>query len=394
MQFSNLLMACVGGSVRQPIPRNSLLNLLVSLLAVSQFDMLFSPGWGQEFSTPANLSKADVSPATPSRGYEIAFPAMGTQVELKTFHHDEAVVSTAFERVKQRVHELEAVLTDYNPESESRQLTASAQAGFTPVSDPLWRVLIASDRWHKLSDGAFDASLGQLTLLWRKYRQAKRIPTADEIELALARTGWRQVQFDFDNRRVKFSSAELRLDFGAIGKGFIVDQAFELLQKHGLNSSMVNVSGNMRVGAAPPGRTGWRIEIAPLERGGQPLRRIALEDAAIATSGDLWQFVIVDSIRRSHILDPQTGLGVAGPVCATVISPTAADADALATIACILGFERAQAIASQIDNTELLVARKIDATASHTGQARLSNAEDEKRRNVEVSYTPGFPEAL
>lgn len=245
-----------------------------------------------------------------------------------------------------------------------------------------------------MSDGAFDASLGQLTQLWRKYRQAKRIPTDDEIARALVRTGWRQVQLDFDRRRVKFSCTELRLDFGAIGKGFIVDQAFELLQTHGLDSSLVNVSGNMRVGAAPPGRLGWRIEIAPLERGGQPLRRITLENAAIATSGDLWQFVIVDSIRRSHILDPQTGLGVAGPVCATVISPSATDADALATTACILGFERAQAIASQIDDTELLVARKIDVTVSHADPARLLNTEDEKRRNVEVSYTPGFPDAL
>ena len=390
MHSSKQLMACVRWGVRQAAHSKPVL----SLLALSLFGTLIGTNSAQETSTSASNSRSENSLSKPSRGYEIAFPAMGTQVELKAFHHDEAMVQTAFDQAKQRVHELEAILTDYNPNSETRQLTANASAELVPVSASLWTVLAASDRWHKLSDGAFDASLGQLTQLWRKYRRAKRLPSSDEIEEAVARTGWRHVHLDVDNRRVKLSQADLRLDFGAIGKGFIVDQAFELLQFHGLEACLVNVSGNMRVGAAPPGRAGWRIEIAPVEEGGQPLRQIALEHAAVATSGDLWQFVLVDSVRRSHILDPKTGLGVAGPTCATVISPNATDADALATTACILGFERAQTIAQHLDNTELLVAKKIHAPVSHAEQAKPTASSDVIKQSIEIAHTPGFPEAL
>lgn len=383
-------MACVRWGVRQA----ALSKPVLSLLALFLFGTLVGTNSAQETSTSASHLSSEISSGTPSRGYEIAFLAMGTQVELKAFHHDEAKVQAAFDQAKQRVHELEAILTDYNPDSETRQLTANAAAEFVPVSASLWTVLAASDRWHKLSDGAFDASLGQLTQLWRKYRRAKRLPNADDIESAVARTGWRHVQLDVNNRRVKFNKADLRLDFGAIGKGYIVDQTFELLQSHGLDACLVNVSGNMRVGAAPPGRAGWRIEIAPVEEGGQPLRHIALEHAAVATSGDLWQFVLVDSVRRSHILDPKTGLGVAGPTCATVISPNATDADALATTACILGFERAQTIAQQLDNTELLVAKKIHAPESYAEQAKSIANSDVINQSIEIAHTPGFPKAL
>ncbi len=393
MQSLKLFMARAMANVRKLEAHSTTLSLLAALL----FGLLVSGAAAQETATSASPIPPLADSVVQTRGYEFSFPAMGTQVELKAFHHDEALVRIGFELVQQRVAELEAILTDYNPKSETRQLTAAAQGGFTSVSDPLWQVLHASDHWHKLGEGAFDASLGQLTQLWRKYRPTKRLPTTDEIEQARQRTGWRHVQLNPDKQQIRFSIDDLRLDFGAIGKGFIVDRAFELLQTHGLDCSLVNVSGNMRAGEPPPERPGWRIEIAPLERGGQPLRRIYLKQASIATSGDLWQFVLIDGVRRSHILDPRTGIGVAGPVCATAISPTATDADALATTACILGFERAQLIAATLEDTELLVATKIGSVVAHASEGALANdvhSADPINPTLQVHHTVGFPGAL
>jgi thiamine biosynthesis lipoprotein len=364
--------------MQRSIPSN---YVYVSLLAGVLLGLLVRPNIiAQDIIAQENESNLPASDSLPPIvGYESSFSAMGTTVQLKAFHRDSDVVARAFEAVESRVRELEAILTDYDPASETRRLSELAPLRPTPVSQPLWELLEACDRWHKLSHGAFDASLGGLTQLWRKYRRSSRLPTPDQISAARARTGWQHVQLDASARSIYFDKPELRLDFGAIGKGYIVDQAFEILCAADLPCSLINISGNMRAGAAPPERFGWRIEIAPLEPGSPPLRQVQIANQSIATSGDLWQFVLIDGVRHSHILDPHTGMGVVGPRCATAIAPTATDADALATTACIVGFDAAAEIAQQLAQIELLCADRIDENAVRSNAA------------VDVHTTAGFP---
>jgi thiamine biosynthesis lipoprotein len=144
------------------------------------------------------------------------------------------------------------------------------------------------------------------------------------------------------------------LDFGAIGKGFIVDRIFQTIQEQGIQSCLVNISGNMRCGSPPSGRDAWRIAISPAQPGGQPVKRIAIRDVAIATSGDLWQYTIVEGQRRSHILDPSTGYGVPGPLAVTVIAPAAIDADALATIGCVMPWSQFEELIQRHPNHHAL----------------------------------------
>jgi thiamine biosynthesis lipoprotein len=129
------------------------------------------------------------------------------------------------------------------------------------------------------------------------------------------------------------------LDLGGIAAGFIVDRAFAILQSHGLKSCLINAGGDIRCGDPPPGREGWRIEVASPQRGGPGWRRIHLANAAITTSGDLWQYSQVDGKRRSHILNPKDGYGVEGPLSITVIASHCLDADAAATALCVMGAE-------------------------------------------------------
>lgn len=310
------------------------------------------------------------------QGFELSFPAMGTLVTLKAFHTERSEVETAFQAAQQRVHELAAILTDYDPASETRQLTQRAAGKPAAVSEDLWKVLEACDHWNQVTHGTFDASLGSVTRLWRSYRRSRKRPTQMEISQALELCGWQHVLLDTAGRTVEFDKPGIRLDFGGIGKGYIVDQAFGILQAHGLPMCLVNISGNMRAGQAPPNRQGWRIQIAPLEQGGKPLRNILLANQAIATSGDLWQFIEIDGQRRSHILDPQTGYGVIGPICATVIAGSATQADALATAACIADFDAMAEIAAEYEGVRILVADRIS----------------QDQATPQVKTTAGFPE--
>ncbi len=289
-------------------------------------------------------------------GYEVTFPALGTLVQIKVFASDEALVRKTIQSAEERTKAIEAILTDYEPDSETSQLTARAAAGNSiKVSRDLWRVIDASDRWYRLSDGAFDASLGSLTHLWRGSRRTGKPLTDQSRTKALERSGWKHVKLDSTSQSVQFLLKGMKLDFGAIGKGYVVDEIIAILQAAGLKQCLVNISGNMRAGDAPPDRDGWRIEISPLEKGQPPLRRILLANTAIATSGDLWQFIMVDGQPRSHIFDPRTGESVRGPIAATVIATSATDADACATAVCVLGPTAGAQFVESLSETEVLI---------------------------------------
>ncbi|GAB5403711.1 MAG: hypothetical protein Aurels2KO_19420 [Aureliella sp.] len=300
-------------------------------------------------------------------GYEYQFPAMGTLVQLKAYSSDASRTEQLFKRAEQRVQEVAATLTDYDAASETRQLTTQALGKHTSVSEDLWNVLVASEMWFERSEGAFDSSLGQVTVLWRKYRRASRSsdraaagPPKQDIQAALTKTGWNKVKLDHTKQTICINKTDVRLDFGGIGKGYAVDAAYDVLIDGGLDCCLVNISGNMRMGRSPPGRDGWRLEIAPLSKGGPPLRRIEVAHCAIATSGDLWQFTLINGVRRSHILDPQTGVGVPGPIAATAIATTATDADALATVATVLQAEKLRSLHGELADCSIIVARSGD----------------------------------
>ncbi len=330
-----------------------------SLLAI----MCQNVGWSQSTAAITNCPTAKASTAPVGEpaldSYEMSFPAMGTLVQIIVYAGSPEAAGQAFRDAESLVLELSAILTDYDPESETRRLTHLASAQPTSVSEPLWEVLGAADAWYRKSDGALDCSLGSLTGLWRKYRRANRIPTQNAIDEAKKVSGWQNVRLNLPGRTVELSCDQVRLDFGAIGKGYIVDRVYDLLQKHGLNRCLVNVSGNMRLGDAPPDRSCWRVAVSPLESDGEPVRRIGLSRSAIATSGDLWQYVLIDGEKRSHILDPGTGYGVPGPLSVTAIAPSATDADALATIGCIMDWHAYANLVDSLADTEALRASQL-----------------------------------
>lgn len=349
------------------------------------FFVIFALGLGVQVALgthpPQPVSTCTATPLKDGavEGYEQQFPSMGTLVTLQAFATDPTQAQTAFAAAQAEVERLVAIMSDYDPDSELSQINRLAGSGqWSQVSPELWEVLEASDRWHQLSDGVFDASLGALTRMWRKARRQNKIPTHSEIENALERCGWKHVEFDRDQKRVRLNIAGMYLDLGAIAKGYIVDRAFQKLQNDGLTSCMVNAGGNLRCGAAPPDRPGWRIEISSLQEGEPPLQRIFLKNAAISTSGDLWQFTMIDGKRRSHILDARTGIGIEGPVSVSVIAPNAQDADAASTSLCILGRERGLEVLATVPHCDALFL------------SRLNHKKSLEETPITYTATPGF----
>ena len=301
---------------------------------------------------------AGAQPPQPSQtldAYEITFPAMGTMLAFQTFSDDDKKVERVFKDAQREIERLVDILSDYSSESETVLLSQKEKVGqWQSVSPELWEVLQVCDQWHRRTDGAFDASIGQLSILWRKARKSKTVPSQSEIDAALKQCGWQHVEFDSDRRLVKLKIAGLRLDFGAMGKGYVIDKAYDYLAAHGLPCSLVRAGGDLRCGTAPPNREGWPIEIGRLSDSEQPLR-FHLSNAAVSSSGDLYQYMEVNGVRRSHVLDPRTGIGVPGPRMVTVIASTSTQADAADTALCVLPDDKALAVARSLGNLKVRI---------------------------------------
>jgi thiamine biosynthesis lipoprotein len=139
------------------------------------------------------------------------------------------------------------------------------------------------------------------------------------------------------DRLVELTKPNMRLDLGGIAPGFAANEALVAMNKLGVTRALVNASGDICVGDAPPDEPAWRIDIAPLEPNGRPTQSVWLVNSSISTSGDAFQFLEINGQRYSHIVDPRTGYGVTQRSSVTVITSQGRIADGLGTAVSVLG---------------------------------------------------------
>jgi thiamine biosynthesis lipoprotein len=222
------------------------------------------------------------------------------------------------------------------------RLNATAAAGWQPVEAGLFSLLLEARDLYERTGGAFDMAAGSLVRTWGFLRRQGRTPTADELALARESAGMQWVEFDTAGSRVRFIRPGVELNPGAIGKGWAIDRVMEKLRDcdvpsalvHGGASSVRAIGGQ---GIAPSGRRSWPVGVRHPLRPGRRLATVQLADRALGTSGSGTQFFIERGRRLGHILDPRTGVPAEGVLSATVVAPTAAEADSLSTALYVLG---------------------------------------------------------
>ena len=256
---------------------------------------------------------------------------MGVQVRLVVWAPDEPSARNACAAAFARLAELDGVMSDYRPDSELMRLCAQAGGAPTPISADLFTVLEHAQALAERSGGAFDITAGPIVRLWRHARRSGQMPSDQALDRARRLTGWTRLQLDAQRQTAQLLTAGMQLDLGGIAKGYAGDSALAVLHGAGLTRAMYEAGGDIVVADPPPGRPGWIIRIAETER------QLTLANAAVSTSGDTEQFVVIDAVRYAHIVDPRTALGMTSRVAATVVAPNGITADSLATAACVLG---------------------------------------------------------
>ena len=276
---------------------------------------------------------------------------MGTEARIVLFAAGEASAREAASRAFSRIAALDVVMSDYRDTRELMRLWRQAGAGPVRVSEDLFRVLEASQKLARESDGAFDVTAAPLIHLWRRARRISELPDPADITAAGKLTGITKLIVNRRDRTVALRERNMQLDLGGIGKGFAADEAAALLKSLGYGTSLVALGGDIVATGAPPGTKGWTIDVADLRTRDREARQLVLRDAAVSTSGDAEQWVEIGGVRYSHIIDPRTGSALTGRRSVTVIAPTGTLSDGLATAVSVLGPSHGIALIKRMPGT-------------------------------------------
>jgi len=260
--------------------------------------------------------------------FEVAFPA-GTP-------HAFDAGSAALDLIE----EIEEQLTVYRDSGEVARTNATAANGPVAVGAELYRLLERCAAFTIDTAGAFDVAVGALVDAWASAKRVGRIPTAQELNGATARSGFRHVMLG--EGTVGFRRAGLKLNFGAIGKGYALDRAAEHLKRDwGIGSALLQGGGSSMygLGAPPNDLRGWPVAIRHPEPERPGLGTVHLNDRGLGTSAATFQFFEFAGEKYGHVLDPRTGRPAEGTESASCIAESAAEADAISTAFFVAGRE-------------------------------------------------------
>lgn len=281
----------------------------------------------------SNSGRSQLSP------FEFQQPHMGTLFTITLYAPNKVAAQGAADAAFVKIAALNQMMTDYDPESELMRLCRQPVGMPGRVSAELFEILAESRRVAELSGGTFDPTIGPVVRLWRRARRTEVLPLPEQIAHALESVGWQKLSLDAKSQTVTLLATNMQLDLGGIAKGYAADAALKVLQEWGIRSALVAASGDIAVSDAPPGQNGWRVSIGtPFQREGEA-RTLLLKNAAVSTAGDAEQFVVINGVRYSHIVDPRTGMGLTNRCQVSVIAPHAMQTDVFDTTASILGVE-------------------------------------------------------
>jgi thiamine biosynthesis lipoprotein len=262
--------------------------------------------------------------------YESSAYAMGSTFTIAAYGEDRAQLAAGVEAAFQEVRRIDHFLSNYIAASELSEVNRDGHRKAVLVSPEFFRLAEKCQEYSRLSEGAFDWTVGPLMRVWGFYRDSGRLPAKDEIAQALGKVGYQHVQLDPGERTVRFARDGMELDPGGIGKGYAVDRMVEVLRESGVQTALLSAAGSSIFGlGGPPGEPrGWRIRIRDPKSEAVTVDEIYLKDMSLSTSGAYEKFFEAEGKIYSHIMDPRTGYPAQGVVAASVLAPRTLDSEA------------------------------------------------------------------
>lgn len=266
---------------------------------------------------------------------------MGTIFEIAAYDHSSEHASHAIEKAFQEIVRLDALLSNYKPDSALSNLNRSAHFHAEQVPSDLYRVIDQAVQFSRLSDGKFDISIAPLVNLWKAALGGEDTPSRAQQDEVRSCVGYEKIELTPPDR-ISFRSPCLQLDLGAIGKGYAVDRAAEVLHSLGIRNALINAGGSTIFAmGSPPDQAGWLVHLRDPSNKIDP--QVMLKDGSVSTSEQTAPSLLGND-SAGHIIDPDTGMPLKTAFAVSAVSKTASASDALSTTLLLLGPMKGKAL--------------------------------------------------
>lgn len=317
--------------------KHNLLFIITSLLVVT-------------FLTACSIKKTEAT-VEPLRRTEFL---LGTVVTISLYdHQSEEILDLAMNKLK----ELEDTLSINKTGTLIDQVNEAA--GITPVvvDENTYKVIEKGLTYSKLTNGAFDITIGPIVKLWNIGFPEARVPSADEVKQTLPLVGFDKVILDSAHSSIYLTDKGMHLDLGGIGKGYAADEMAALLRENGVKHAIIDLGGNIYTLGDKPGNQLWTIGVQdPFNPRGKTIGRLKTANKSIVTSGVYERFVKDESGKQyHHILSPKTGYPYENQIAGvTIVSDSSTDGDALSTAVFAMGVEEGLAFVETLEGVDAI----------------------------------------
>ncbi len=289
--------------------------------------------------------------------YSASHELMHTRWDINVVSDSTAHAQKAIRAATAAIERMDKELAMWRPDSELAAINKSAGKGPQKISPDLAKVLGVALRVAKLSQGAFDVTVGPLVKAWHAALEQGKVLSASQIKELKKSVDWRKIKFDSVANTVDLP-AGMVLDLGGIAKGYAQDIVAATLEAQGIHAYLLNAGGQVYARGRKPNGQRWVVGIAhPRSASERLAARLELEDQCLSTSGDYEQFHLIKKRRYHHILDPLSGAPTRnGMASASVIvsldstpgALSAALADGLSTACFVLGEKKARRLITKL----------------------------------------------
>lgn len=287
----------------------------------------------------------------------------GYQIQIVGLNPD-AVIGQLKAKIERELEDINQQMSTYRKDSELSRFNASPPEFWFSVSSELLEVFVQADAFYKLSQGAFDVTIGPLVNLWgfgpKDSLRTDLPPSSNAIEEAMGRIGGDHLKWRSSPPAI-YKTRPLYVDLSAIAKGYAVDKIATLLIEDGYSRWLVEIGGEVRVQGKNSHGQAWQIGIERPDSKAMAVVHQVLDmfDGAVATSGNYRNFFLHQGVRYSHIIDPRNGWPVSHALASvTVLNESATKADGLATLLYVLGPGQGFDLAEQLGLQALFVLKE------------------------------------
>lgn len=280
---------------------------------------------------------------------------MGSAFSFTAVHEDEEICKQAVFSAVKEVSRIEGLISSWMEDSQTSLINNQAGKQAVKVDYELFQLIERSLKISQITNGYFDLSFASIDNIWQFNGQDASLPSQKDLDASVALINYLDIALRHSDTSVFLKQENMKIGFGAIGKGYAADKAKDIMQIYGVINGVVNAGGDLLAWGGKIDGSPWNVGIAnPIDKN-EIFTTIFVNNQALVTSGDYEKFLNINSERYGHIINPKTGMPVRGLLSVSIVAETAELADALATAVFVLGEKEGMDLINHLIGVEGIV---------------------------------------